>query len=170
MYPVQLPVDDANRRPERLELGGQGQAGRPRPDDQNVEQVAVGGGHVRVARVARQRRAAPPASVTRVRLALAATTTGAHIDDPGLVSACPVMMPSRVRSATTAARAATAAVVGGRVARSTTRPSRRPSRPVAATVRPSAGPATARARPTRGSASHGPVSWGGHGGRGLPPA
>ena len=118
VHPVQLPVDDANGRPERLELGGQGEAGRSGPDDQDVERVAVGGGHVRAARVARQRRAARPASVTRVRLALAATMTGAHIYDPGLVSAWPVMMPSRVRSATTAARAATAAAVGGRVARS----------------------------------------------------
>ena len=42
MHPVQLPVDDANGRPERLELGGQGEAGRPGPDDQDVEQIAVG--------------------------------------------------------------------------------------------------------------------------------
>ena len=160
-------VDDANGRSERLELGGQGEAGRPGPDDQDVEQIAVGRCHVRAARVARQRWAARPASVTRVRLALAATMTGAHRYDPGLVSAWPVMMPSRVRSATTAARAATAAAVGGRVARSTTRPSRRPNRPVAATVRPRAGPATAKARPTSGSASHGPISWWRHGGRAL---
>ena len=87
VHPVQLPVDDANPCSERLELGGQGQAGRPGPNDQDVEQVAVGRHHVRAARVARQRWAARPASVTRVRLALAATMTGAHIYDPGLVSA-----------------------------------------------------------------------------------
>src|SRR5687768_6615371 len=121
MHPVQLPVDDANGRPERPELGVQGKAGRPGPDDHDAEQAAVGRCHVRTARAARQRRAARPASRTRVRLALAATMTGAHTYDPGLVSAWPVMMPSRVRSATTAARAATAAAVGGRVARSTTR-------------------------------------------------
>ena len=113
VHPVQLPVDDANGRPERPQLGGQGEAGRSGADDQDVERVAGGGCHVRAARVARQRRAARPASVTRVRLALAATMTGAHTYDPGLVSAWPVMMPSRVRSATTAARAATAAAVGG---------------------------------------------------------
>ena len=49
------------RRPERPQLGGQGEAGRSGPDDQDVEQVAVGGCHVRAARVARQRWAARPA-------------------------------------------------------------------------------------------------------------
>ena len=37
LHPVQLPIDDANGRPERRELGGQGEPGRPGPDDQDVE-------------------------------------------------------------------------------------------------------------------------------------
>ena len=82
VHSVQLPVDDADGRPERPQLGGQGEAGRSGPDDQDVERVAGGRCHVRAARVARQRWAARPASVTRVRLALAAMT-GAHIYDPG---------------------------------------------------------------------------------------
>ena len=62
---VGLPVDDAGAGPERLELGGQREAGRPGADDQYVKPLAVGGCHVRVARAARQRRAARPAAVSR---------------------------------------------------------------------------------------------------------
>ncbi len=42
---VGLPVDDPTGRPERPQLGGQGQAGRPGADDQHVKRVAVGGRH-----------------------------------------------------------------------------------------------------------------------------
>ena len=55
--------------------------------------------------------------MTRVRLAPAATSTGAHTEGPGAVRAWLVMMASRVRSATTAANPATAAAVGGKLAR-----------------------------------------------------
>jgi hypothetical protein len=47
LHPVQLPVDDANRRPQRPQLGGQGEAGRPGPDHQNVEQLTAGRRHDR---------------------------------------------------------------------------------------------------------------------------
>jgi hypothetical protein len=46
-HPLQLPVHNPNRRPEHPQLAGQGQTGRPRPDDQNVEQIAVGCRHDR---------------------------------------------------------------------------------------------------------------------------
>jgi hypothetical protein len=40
VHPVKLPVDDADCRSERLELGGQGEAGRSGADDQDVVPVA----------------------------------------------------------------------------------------------------------------------------------
>ena len=64
VHPVQLPVDDADGRPQRPQLGGQGEAGRSGADDQDVERVPAGRYHVRAARVARQRWAALPASMT----------------------------------------------------------------------------------------------------------
>ena len=41
VHAVELPVDDAARRPHRLQLGGEGEAGRSGTDDQDVEPVPL---------------------------------------------------------------------------------------------------------------------------------
>jgi hypothetical protein len=67
VHSVGLPVDDPYRRAERLELGGQGEAGRSGADDHNVEPAVGWGHHVRVARLASRLGAARPVAPRRSR-------------------------------------------------------------------------------------------------------
>jgi hypothetical protein len=49
---VELTVNDAHRRTKRPQLGGQGEPGRPGPDDQDVQLLARRNHDVRLARMA----------------------------------------------------------------------------------------------------------------------